>query len=238
MRLAHGLVQARVARGGRPLAIRWDALWSGLLATLGRSRASAGAAAAPEGARVVAQILNFLDFVLVKRRAACDAAEDVAPLLERIARAADVFERLEELAVKNGYAVGGSGGTSAGDRRATVPGARFANARRVLERVRVDEKDPDSIRVAAMHALATMDPLPTTDRLDADWALGTTIGGGREGSARAGGGGRRGGDDVKVVAAATRALVDAMSAPSAWAPAIAPEGPRPRTAAGVSAGGS
>ena len=106
-----------------------------------------------KGARVVAQILNFLDFVLVKRRAACDAAEDVAPLLERIARAADVFERLEELAVKNGYAVGGSGGTSAGDRRANVvPGARFANARRVLERVRVDEKDPDSIRVAAMHA--------------------------------------------------------------------------------------
>ena len=189
MRLAHGLVQARVARGGRPLAIRWDALWSGLLATLGAiARERGGAAAAtPEGARVVAQILNFLDFVLVKRRAACDAAEDVAPLLERIARASDVFERLEELAVKNGYAVGGSGGTSAGDRRATVPGARFANARRVLERVRVDEKDPDSIRVAAMHALATMDPLPTTDRLDADWALGTTIGGGRgrEGSVRA-----------------------------------------------------
>ena len=245
VRLAHGLVQARVARGGRPLAIRWDALWSGLLATLGAiARERGGAAAAtPEGARVVAQILNVLDFVLVKRRAACDAAEDVAPLLERIVKAADVFERLEELAVKNGYAVGGSGGTSAGDRRATVPGARFANARRVLERVRVDEKDPDSIRVAAMHALATMDPLPTTDRLDADWALGTTIGGGRGGArgfgtGGGGGGGGGGGDDAKVVAAATRALVDAMSAPSSGALAIAPEGLRPKTAAGVSAGGS
>ena len=46
------------------------------------------------------------------------------------------------------------------------------------------------------------------------------------------------GDDVKVVAAATRALVDAMSAPSSGALAIAPEGLRPKTAAGVSACGS
>ena len=51
-------------------------------------------------------------------------------------------------------------------------------------------------------------------------------------------GGGGGGDDAKVVAAATRALVDAMSAPSSGALAIAPEGLRPRTAAGVSAGGS
>ena len=181
---------ARRARRRRPLAIRWDALWSGLLATLGaiaRERGRRGGDARRRARRRADFKFSRLRPRQAPRRVRRRGGRRAAPRAHRASRGRVRTPRRAR--GEERVAVGGSGGTSAGDRRATVPGARFANARcRVLERVRVDNSGPrlDPRRRDAR----ARDDGPSADDGQAGRGLGARDddrgeGGEREGSVRA-----------------------------------------------------
>ena len=242
--VAHRLLQTQAARGGRPLAFRWERLWEGLVCALRRCAADEDAAGMPHVAALASQAMNLASFCLTRRGELCSRPDDVLPLVEAFVTEEATFAKIAAGAAKHGYLVDaddrhhhhhhhrpGTGKMVAGDPRSRRAGVRVANVSHVQARLR--GAPPGKLREAARQALATLDP-PVRDRLEAGWALAATPttdarGGGIRGrergttSATGTGIGPAAATD-RVVANAARALVGELLRGAVGNP---PEGLRP-----------
>ena len=218
----HRALETQVARGGRVLAVRWESLWLGLMSTLRRcADGGADALGSPHVAALAAQCVNLINFVLAHGGAVCQSDAELVPLVQVLREEEGTLAKIAHGAGLNGYLVDAADVASmsrrrnvtvsdddekAGFDRPSRVGVRMETIHAVQSHFRsVPAGDAASGGVVMGQALS-MFRAPVGDRLDAAWALGTTLGGG----SGAGAGRGVGGDAARTeraAASSARALV-------------------------------
>ena len=218
----HRALETQVARGGRVLAVRWESLWLGLMSTLRRcADGGADALGSPHVAALASQCVNLINFVLAHGGAVCQSDAELVPLVQVLREEEGTLAKIAHGAGLNGYLVDAADVASMSRRRnVTVSdddekdafdrpsrvGVRMETIHAVQSHFRsVPAGDAASGGVVMGQALS-MFRAPVGDRLEAAWALGTTLGGG----SGAGAGRGVGGDAARTeraAASSARALV-------------------------------
>ena len=216
----HRALETQVARGGRVLAVRWESLWLGLMSTLRRcADGGADALGSPHVAALAAQCVNLINFVLAHGGAVCQSDAELVPLVQVLREEEGTLAKIAHGAGLNGYLVDAADVASmsrrrnvtvsdddekAGFDRPSRVGVRMETIHAVQSHFRsVPAGDAASGGVVMGQALS-MFRAPVGDRLDAAWALGTTLGGGSGAGAGVGGDAAR---TERAAASSARALV-------------------------------
>ena len=215
----HRALETQVARGGRVLAVRWESLWLGLMSTLRRcADGGADALGSPHVAALAAQCVNLINFVLAHGGAVCQSDAELVPLVQVLREEEGTLAKIAHGAGLNGYLVDAADVASMSRRRnVTVSddekdafdrpsrvGVRMETIHAVQSHFRsVPAGDAASGGVVLGQALS-MFRAPVGDRLDAAWALGTTLSGGSGAGAGVGGDAAR---TERAAASSARALV-------------------------------
>lgn len=184
----HRALETQVARGGRVLAVRWERLWLGLMSTLRRcADGGADALASPLNATLVSQCVNLINFALARRGALFQSDDDVVPLVNVIREEESALAKIEHGASLNGYLVDAADVASMAryDYEDFRDGGVFNNGRGAgvrMETVHAVQSHFRSLPIVAdeivMREALRMFRVPVGDKLDARWALGTTLRGG------------------------------------------------------------